>query len=100
MEKILQLDLRINLVREVHCGCFKKTPSLRRLLLAGNFLNLTNPCMWEGLDHIQELDLGWNEITSVNDAFTNIADTLRKLDLRHNTNITKVTHNQKTKQQT
>uniref|UniRef100_A0A8R1Y104 LRRCT domain-containing protein n=1 Tax=Onchocerca volvulus TaxID=6282 RepID=A0A8R1Y104_ONCVO len=83
--KLTELDLRINLLSEVECGSFAWTPNLRRLSLAGNYLNESLACWWDGLEHLEELDLGWNEFSFLeNNAFSKLGATLGFLNLRHN----------------
>ena len=85
-----QLDLRVNLIRQIHCDSFESLPKLQRLSLAGNFLNRTEECVWNGLRQLKELDLGWNEFRTVENSFSNIASTLELLDFRHNINLNMV----------
>uniref|UniRef100_A0A915PZU5 Leucine-rich repeat-containing N-terminal plant-type domain-containing protein n=1 Tax=Setaria digitata TaxID=48799 RepID=A0A915PZU5_9BILA len=88
LTKLTELDLRINLLNEVECGSFTWTPNLRRLSLAGNYLNESFACWWDGLEHLKELDLGWNEFLSLeNNAFSKLGQTLALLNLRHNTRL-------------
>ncbi|EJW88487.1 leucine Rich Repeat family protein [Wuchereria bancrofti] len=85
LTKLTELDLRINLLNEVECGSFVWTPSLQRLSLAGNYLNESLACWWDGLEHLKELDLGWNEFSFLeNNAFYKLGPTLNFLNLRHN----------------
>ncbi|VDK61958.1 unnamed protein product [Onchocerca ochengi] len=85
LTKLTELDLRINLLSEVECGSFAWTPNLRRLSLAGNYLNESLACWWDGLEHLEELDLGWNEFSFLeNNAFSKLGATLGFLNLRHN----------------
>ncbi|CAG9537760.1 unnamed protein product [Cercopithifilaria johnstoni] len=83
--KLTELDLRINLLNEVECGSFAWIPSLRRLSLAGNYLNESLACWWDGLEHLKELDLGWNEFSVLeNNSFFKLGSSLSFLNLRHN----------------
>ncbi|VDO27496.1 unnamed protein product [Brugia timori] len=85
LTKLTELDLRINLLNEVECGSFVWTPSLQRLSLAGNYLNESLACWWDGLEHLKELDLGWNEFSFLEkNAFYKLGPTLNFLNLRHN----------------
>uniref|UniRef100_A0A0R3RTF8 LRRCT domain-containing protein n=1 Tax=Elaeophora elaphi TaxID=1147741 RepID=A0A0R3RTF8_9BILA len=89
--KLTELDLRINLLNEVECGSFAWTPSLRRLSLAGNYLNESLACWWDGLEHLKELDLGWNEFSVLeSNAFLKLGPTLNFLNLRHNKQLVHV----------
>ncbi|MCP9260950.1 BMA-LRON-9 [Dirofilaria immitis] len=85
LTKLKELDLRINLLNEVECGSFAWTPNLRRLSLAGNYLNASLACWWDGLEYLEELDLGWNEFSFLeNNTFFKLGATLDSLNLRHN----------------
>ncbi|VDK29733.1 unnamed protein product [Gongylonema pulchrum] len=91
LTSLKELDLRINLINEVECGSFASTPNLRRLSLAGNFLNESLSCWWDGLEHLKELDLGWNELVTLpNEVFAALGPTLGILDLRHNTQLSEI----------
>ncbi|VDO35486.1 unnamed protein product [Onchocerca flexuosa] len=91
LTKLTELDLRINLLSEVECGSFTWTPNLRRLSLAGNYLNESLACWWDGLEYLEELDLGWNEFVFLeNNAFSKLGATLRSLNLRHNKRLVHV----------
>ncbi|VBB25289.1 unnamed protein product [Acanthocheilonema viteae] len=92
--KLTELDLRINLLNEVECGSFAWTPNLRRLSLAGNYLNKSLACWWDGLEHLKELDLGWNEFSVLeNNAFFKLGSSLSFLNLRHNKRLIHIDEN-------
>uniref|UniRef100_A0AAF5RWX3 Leucine Rich Repeat family protein n=1 Tax=Wuchereria bancrofti TaxID=6293 RepID=A0AAF5RWX3_WUCBA len=94
LTKLTELDLRINLLNEVECGSFVWTPSLQRLSLAGNYLNESLACWWDGLEHLKELDLGWNEFSFLeNNAFYKLGPTLNFLNLRHNKRLMHIDEN-------
>ncbi|VIO97270.1 Leucine Rich Repeat family protein [Brugia malayi] len=94
LTKLTELDLRINLLNEVECGSFVWTPSLQRLSLAGNYLNESLACWWDGLEHLKELDLGWNEFSFLEkNAFYKLGPTLNFLNLRHNKRLMHIDEN-------
>ncbi|VDK83649.1 unnamed protein product [Litomosoides sigmodontis] len=92
--KLTELDLRINLLNEVECGSFVWTPNLQRLSLAGNYLNESLACWWDGLEYLKELDLGWNEFSVLeNNAFFKLGPSLSSLNLRHNKRLIHIDEN-------
>ncbi|VDM19074.1 unnamed protein product [Wuchereria bancrofti] len=89
LEKLLLPECSLTFIHkntfQVECGSFVWTPSLQRLSLAGNYLNESLACWWDGLEHLKELDLGWNEFSFLeNNAFYKLGPTLNFLNLRHN----------------
>ncbi|VDK46967.1 unnamed protein product [Anisakis simplex] len=91
LNNLIELDLRVNLIREMECAAFQSIPNIRRLSLAGNYLNITQPCFWNDLNKIEELDLSWNELSQLPaQSFSQLGKTLRILNLRHNTNLTHI----------
>uniref|UniRef100_A0A9J2PCT8 LRRCT domain-containing protein n=1 Tax=Ascaris lumbricoides TaxID=6252 RepID=A0A9J2PCT8_ASCLU len=94
LNNLTELDLRVNLIREVNCDAFKWLSNVRRLSLAGNYLNSTEACIWRHFDKIEELDLSWNELSDVQaDTFAPMGPTLKVLNLRHNTNLSQLDEN-------
>ncbi|KHN72625.1 Leucine-rich repeat-containing protein 15 [Toxocara canis] len=94
LNNITELDLRVNLIREVECAAFKWLPNIQRLSLAGNYVNSTKPCVWRDLTNIKELDLSWNELNQLSaDTFAQMGATLQILNLRHNANLSQIDEN-------
>uniref|UniRef100_A0A1I8EZU1 Leucine Rich Repeat family protein n=1 Tax=Wuchereria bancrofti TaxID=6293 RepID=A0A1I8EZU1_WUCBA len=85
LEKLLLPECSLTFIHkntfQVECGSFVWTPSLQRLSLAGNYLNESLACWWDGLEHLKELDLGWNEILKIDENAFNGLSNLRRLNM-------------------
>uniref|UniRef100_A0A914RH07 Uncharacterized protein n=1 Tax=Parascaris equorum TaxID=6256 RepID=A0A914RH07_PAREQ len=78
----------------LNCDAFKWLSNVRRLSLAGNYLNSTEACIWQYFNKIEELDLSWNELNNIEaDTFAPMGPTLKVLNLRHNTNLSQLDEN-------
>jgi len=78
------LTVRWNRLAVVHPGAFHGCSQLRRLDLSGNRLAAVRPRTFSGVEStLVELDLSWNVIISIDEAFISLS-ALSRLDLRHN----------------
>lgn len=74
-------------------GSFVEMKNLNYLSLAGNFLKefTFGPKLWEGVENLQFLDIGWNEMSRISDQFLkNVDKSVKALDLSHNEKLQKV----------
>ncbi|KAE9549912.1 hypothetical protein FO519_006877 [Halicephalobus sp. NKZ332] len=93
LENLEELDLRVNLLEAIEPASFSHLKSLRTLSLAGNFLREfeLEPNLWTGLETLESLDLGWNEIRILRShSFQGLGDSLRSLSLRHNEKLQQI----------
>ena len=87
MELMEELDLSSNSINKLPRGCFPKLERLRRLDLQRNKITELRKGTFEGLQLLHELTLKYNEITSIElGVFSNQSDlvSLQNLDLGYN----------------
>ena len=93
LENLEELDLRVNLLEAIETAAFSPLKNLRSLSLAGNFLREFEfePSLWTGLETLESLDLGWNEIRILRShSFQGLENSLKSLSLRHNEKLQEV----------
>ncbi|CAI4224326.1 unnamed protein product [Auanema sp. JU1783] len=85
LNKLKQLDLRVNLIENISDYAFDGLTQLERLSLAGNYIRKLEQDVWVGLHNLKELDLGWNEITTISkESLKPLVENLTVLSLKHN----------------
>ncbi|CAG5043129.1 unnamed protein product [Parnassius apollo] len=81
--ELIDLDLSHNLIEEIPESIFHSFSKMRYLNLRNNRLHTLNILFFEGINNLQNLQLGYNEIIDMNSSFLRFKY-LQELSLEHN----------------
>ncbi|CAK1584858.1 unnamed protein product [Parnassius mnemosyne] len=81
--ELIDVDLSHNLIEEIPESIFSSFSQMQYLNLKNNRLHTLNILCFEGINNLQRLQLGHNEIVDINSSFLRFKD-LQELSLEHN----------------